>query len=271
MSKKKLGIFAFTLTLVILGIVTFEKSTISKATENKMKESVSSFNNVPKDNIEILTQKDESEQNKTFQKLFDGKFYYDVDHSGNILTIAKKQSDNASKTRKYDMQKYKDNAMNILKKINKDKASQDYDISYKETSLTGNQMITYLFREKGDDGGNTGNYVYVDMDFDGELIGASIHNSEDKDTHKKTTQLSEENAKEIFINYLKNHKNLNKYADKISANNYSASKEVFQGTIFWKFSFVIPESEYKDFTFSYYVDSNTGEIKFKSEPKMPGF
>lgn len=184
-----------------------------------------------------------------------------------LYNTAIKDNDNvevASSASEEDFKKFKEKAFSIKKQLRND--TENFDVSFKKT----NDKHSYVFRYKDENNNYNGNKVYITLDSNGELVSASIH-SEDNTNVKNEIKVSEKQAEDIFMDYIKQHSVLKDYADKISKNEYKIERDVYETKNVWTISMKVPNSPFGNYKFIYLIDTETGSINYKSEPMLLGF
>lgn len=242
-------------------IVSAEKNDIDLA-----KKVITDFNPNSKNNIKKIREK--VQNNKKIYEMEDDIYFYDINPDGEIKTITKKPNMKTSNT-KISKTEAQQKSLDIFHKLTK-KNESNYTVDTNEKTLDNNSIYTIRYIEKNEKNQLTGNFIIIDLFPDGELQNAVIKN-EDTSALNEATKVSEDQAKEIIADYVKNHKVLSKFANTNNITGYEVTQTLFRGVNCWMVKVNINDPEFLNSPLNYYIDANTGKMIMNTEPQKPGF
>ncbi|ERI93556.1 peptidase propeptide and YPEB domain protein [Clostridiales bacterium oral taxon 876 str. F0540] len=242
-------------------IVSAEKNDIDLA-----KKVITDFNPNSKNNIKKIREK--VQNNKKIYEMEDNIYFYDINPDGEIKTITKKPNMKTINT-KISKIEAQQKSLDIFHKLTK-KNESNYTVDTNEKTLDNNSIYTIRYIEKNEKNQLTGNFIIIDLFPDGELQNAVIKN-EDTSALNEATKVSEDQAKEIIADYVKNHKVLSKFANTNNITGYEVTQTLFRGVNCWMVKVNINDPEFLNSPLNYYIDANTGKMIMNTEPQKPGF
>lgn len=241
--------------------VSAEKNDIDLA-----KKVITDFNPNSKNNIKKIREK--VQNNKKIYEMEDNIYFYDIIPDGEIKTITKKPNMKTSNT-KISKIEAQQKSLDIFHTLTK-KNESNYTVDTKEKTLDNNSIYTIRYIEKNEKNQLTGNFIIIDLFPDGELQNAVIKN-EDTSALNEATKVSEDQAKEIIADYVKNHKVLSKFDNTNNITGYEVTQTLFRGVNCWMVKVNINDPEFLNSPLNYYIDANTGKMIMNTEPQKPGF
>lgn len=213
--------------------------------------------------------------------LNDGQYSYDVYDDGSILSIY-----NSSFETKFNgyisRSEALESAKNIISKldISMDKYSiEEYNVNADDSNPEHYVDYNFTFRQRDKNSIFTGSYISIDLFGDGQLNTLNIHREKDQSASEKQIRLTREDAKNIILNYMKNHSTLKNYTNNLSdENKFILERSIFYGVPVWYFRTVFKYSsdsilpnEYATLDLQYIIDANTGEFLMMECPPYPEF
>lgn len=191
----------------------------------------------------------------------DSEFFYEVTADGKLKTIVVRSAPSGQNSVEASVQQIYIRAEDYLKRLGYDNTQFQTTVSFNESE---NQFLATSRMRSGPD--FNGNNVYMSFKRDGFLVSISFKH-ENPEVLDNDVSLSIEEAKENLINYFRTNASTERFSESLRMDIIRHEIDVYNNKKVYNLFFTLNTEEYGLFEFRYVINTETGIILHRQEPR----